>query len=329
MYTLSEFLGNDDLKNNFKKLIINDSVFHAFILSGNFGLGKKTFAKTMAKAILCNNFKEKNDACCKCQSCVSFDENNNPDILFIKQKDKKTIGIDELREQLLDTINIKPFMYSHKVYIIENAELLTIQAQNALLKTLEEPPEFVVIILVCDNLNALLPTVLSRCMVFRLKELKKEDVLNTLILKHNVSKEKADFLSDYARGSLGFAVKTAVSEEFNSMREEINSFLLSLNELDIASAVGYAKNFEKYKQNSEFLNLFYLWYKDVLTYLKFKDENLIIQKDIKNEIIKFSGNEDISSVLQKLDIIWDINKKLLQNVSFTLAIEYRIIKLKD
>ena len=174
-------LGNKENKITLKNSIENGQILHSYIFTGPVGIGKFLFAKEFAKAILCQG---KTKPCNQCEACISFNGNNNPDILMIDEEDKsiKTETIKELVKNAYE----KPIRSSKKVYIINNSHNMTKEAQNSLLKTLEDPPQYLVIILITDNDNLLLNTIKSRCSKVRFNRLDNKDVEYILKTKFEI-----------------------------------------------------------------------------------------------------------------------------------------------
>ena len=175
-------VGNEKNKQLLKKIINTNNVAHSYMFVGQDSVGKFLFAKEFAKAILCIS-KEK--MCNKCKSCIEFDTNNNPDFSII-EPDGNSIRIDQIRE-LTKKVYEKPVVSDKKVYIINESQVMTKEAQNSLLKTLEEPPEYVTIILVTSNENTFLPTIKSRCTKIVFNKLTKEELTNVLEKEYNYS----------------------------------------------------------------------------------------------------------------------------------------------
>ena len=170
-----KILGNDHIKQQLKKSIENNQVSHSYLFIGIEGIGKKLIATEFAKSILCLN---KGEYCNNCKSCIEFESNNNPDFLYI-EPDGNSLKIEQIRE-MQKKIQEKPIISDKKVYIIDNADKMTIEAQNSLLKTLEEPPEFAVIILIGSNENAFLTTIKSRCMILHFNPINNVEMRNYL-----------------------------------------------------------------------------------------------------------------------------------------------------
>lgn len=167
-----QIIGNDDIKNLLENTLKKNNVLHSYLFCGIEGIGKFLFAKEFAKGILCMN--NENAPCGLCKSCIEFETYNNPDFHII-DVDKDSIKIDQIRI-MNEKIFEKPISSKRKVYIINNSEKMTIAAQNSLLKTLEEPPEYATVILICNQENLLLPTVKSRCTRIDFHNLTNEEI---------------------------------------------------------------------------------------------------------------------------------------------------------
>lgn len=151
---------NAGIEELLKNTIRADKIVNGYMFSGNGVTKNYEYAKEFAKMILCLDTKD--NCCAKCKSCIMFEEDNNPDYFEINKEQAESIKIDEIREMQAKVLE-KPIISKRKVYIINNAEKMTVEAQNCLLKTLEEPPEFITIILVSNNENTILATIKSRC----------------------------------------------------------------------------------------------------------------------------------------------------------------------
>ena len=171
-------LGNEKNKNILEKSIKLNKFSHSYIFWGIEGIGKKLIAKEFAKNILCLEQKEN----CKCKSCIEFDSNNNPDFQLIEPNDGK-VRIEQVRE-MQRKVAEKPIISNKKVYIINDADTMTTEAQNCLLKTLEEPPEYITIILICTNEDNLLSTIKSRCTRMHFDSINSEDIKNYIKQNH-------------------------------------------------------------------------------------------------------------------------------------------------
>lgn len=187
--SFNNIIGNENVKHILNISVNSNSLVHSYMFIGPEGIGKSLFAKDLAKTILCI---DKNRPCGVCSSCIKFDSSNHPDFMQIDSEDGKNIKINQIR-LLQERISEKPIISEHKVYIINDSNLMTIEAQNCLLKTLEEPPEYATIILVLSNENKLLNTIKSRCTKIIFQKLSDEDLLEYANL-YNIEVNK-DFLS--------------------------------------------------------------------------------------------------------------------------------------
>ena len=175
-------IGNEKNKQLLKKIIDANNIAHSYMFVGKESIGKLLFAKEFAKGILCTS---EENLCNKCKSCIEFDTNNNPDF-SITEPDGNSIKIDQIRE-LTKKVYEKPVVSNKKVYIINESQFMTKEAQNSLLKTLEEPPEYVTIILITSNENTFLPTIKSRCTKILFNKLTNEELINVLKREYNYS----------------------------------------------------------------------------------------------------------------------------------------------
>ena len=185
-----EILGNEMVKDHFKKAIQNHKISHAYILTGEAGMGRKSIANAFAMTLLCE--KGGSEPCMICHSCKQVMSGNHPDLIYVTHEKPGSIGVDDVREQINDTIMIRPYSSYYKIYIVDEAEKMTVQAQNALLKTIEEPPSYAVIILITTNQEAFLPTILSRCVQMKLKPLKDFTIKSYLTQNLHIAEKDAD-----------------------------------------------------------------------------------------------------------------------------------------
>jgi len=199
-------LGNDKIKNLLQESVNNNKVSHSYLFVGKSGIGKKMIAKEFAKAILCLG---DNKYCDNCKSCLEFDGQNNPDF-FIVEPDGNAIKIDQIRN-MQKGVQEKPIISRSKVYIIDNADFMTKEAQNALLKTLEEPPEFVTIILIGENENEFLTTIKSRCMIIHFNSISDSDMEK--YLQENYNMNVTSNMLDVFQGSIGKAIELKDKQE--------------------------------------------------------------------------------------------------------------------
>ena len=231
-------LGNQKNKTILEKSIETNKTSHSYIFWGIEGIGKKIIAKEFAKRILCLNNQEN----CNCKSCIEIESNNNPDFQLIEPNDGK-VKIEQIRE-MQRKVAEKPIISNKKVYIIDNADTMTTEAQNCLLKTLEEPPEYITIILVCTNEDNLLSTIKSRCTRMHFDSIDIEEVKK--YLKQNYpGQEISENIINLSQGSIGKAIKL---NENKNIYENIEKILLSMQNKDIIEIVQMSEEIYKTKE---------------------------------------------------------------------------------
>ena len=241
MQKFSEIIGQKAIKDHIYNALRTGSVSHAYILNGDAGSGRKTIAYTFAAALQCQDLQEETAAgepqhylepCGKCLSCIQAQSSNHPDIITITHEKPASISVGEIRRMRSD-VQIKPYSSARKIYIIPDAEKLTIQAQNALLKTLEEPPEYAVIILIADGLAGFLPTILSRCVVLQMRAVEEAQIAEFLRRRQNIDPDQAQILARFAGGNPGKALQLTEDQEFMELRDRAVDFLAHIGRADI------------------------------------------------------------------------------------------------
>lgn len=234
---------------------------HAYIFNGEKGLKRHVCAQLLACALVCENMSQA--PCGTCPECIRAKAETHPDISYISApKDRKTIGVDAIRT-LSDDCYIKPFSKGKKVYIIEGDEL-TEAAQNAFLKTLEEPPEYAVFIIISSDLNNLLDTVLSRCTVTRFPNL-STDAIKDIIRKDYPEEKRVDFLASFSEGNPGRLESIISDFDFEKMRFSALEHLSMLLSDRLYSAYTVCDFLDKNREQAEdILNLWILYLRDII-----------------------------------------------------------------
>lgn len=328
MANFKEIIGQQQVKEHFQSALQMGKISHAYILNGESGSGRQMLADAFTKALLCEN-KGAADACEICKSCLQAESGNHPDIRYITH-DKASISVDDIREQLNNDIQIKPYSSDYKVYIIPDANKMTEQAQNALLKTIEEPPAYAVIILITDNIHSLLPTIQSRCVVLNTKPINKEEIANYLVKTLSMEPEQAHIAAGFCQGNMGKAIRFANSEDFQEMKSDVLGLLKNIDSMELSEIMDVIRLFSQKKgMINDYLDLMLLWYRDVLMFKVTKDANLLLYQDEYNAISKQASvrtYEDIENILQSID---KTKIRLDANVNFDIAIELMILRIKD
>ena len=240
-----DVVGHKDIIQYMKNAVEQNKLSHAYILNGQRGSGKKLLARLFAMTLQCETGES--EPCGDCRSCIQTTSGNQPDIITIKHEKPASISVDDIREQLNGDIMIKPYSSKYKIYIIPEADLMTVQAQNALLKTLEEPPEYAVIFLLTENADSLLSTIRSRCVMLKLRNIKDKLVKKYLMEQMQVPDYQAELCAAFAQGNIGRAVMLAKSEHFNEIKEEAIQLLKYIDDMELHEIVGAIKQINKYK----------------------------------------------------------------------------------
>ena len=325
MYTFEEIRGNTPLVEQLRRSAASGRSSHAYLFLGGAGAGKRLIANTFAKALQCEGEKR---PCDSCKSCHAFNHGNHPDVIYFQPlKNGKTYTIEDVREQLLETVDLKPFQYEKKIYIIEKADTLNIQSQNALLKTLEEPPAHAVFLLLAERAEAFLPTILSRVVVMKIRPLSAETIADYLMQAGHLA-EESHILSAYAQGRIGQALELVEDEGFREMRQDSLGKLEALPSMSEGDAYLLAKDLEGYKNDLRFLDIMELWYRDLLTAKSLREEGYLIQRDKKDAIFR-AAKEPAALLAKKAAAVRTARMRLAQNANFRLTMEVMLMDLKE
>lgn len=295
--SFNNIIGNNNVKNILTKSVNNNTVLHSYMFIGEQGIGKRLIANQFAKMILCQEYDL--HECNTCKSCLEFDGGNNPDFVFI-EPDGRIIKIDQIRE-MQNKIVEKPIISNKKVYIINDADLMTKEAQNCLLKTLEEPPEYIVIILIVSNENKMLTTIKSRCMRIHFEKIDDNEIQKFLLEKCEIQNISPNIIR-MCDGSIGKCIDIKDKLDDYFVLEKI--FLNFGNSL--TSVVNSAEILYKNKDNIND----YLDYINVILY-NLTNEN-------KNNSLKF---------INSIKIVEKTKQRLLSNSNYDMCIDYLLFNI--
>ena len=327
MFRFSEIVGHEQVKEHLEAAIRDDKPFHAYIFQGDVGVGKETMAKTFAAGLQCNGEGEK--PCTEWVSCHQTDSGNQPDIIWV-MRENASLGVEEIREKLCNTMDIKPFSSQYKIYIVPEAEKMTEAAQNALLKTIEEPPEYGIVILLTSNITALLPTIQSRCLTLEFRPLSTAIVEEFLRSHYEIPDYLAKASAVFAQGNLGKAMRYAQSEDFIERKDRILSLLRNVERMTVSDMLVQIKELGTRKDEiRDYIDLMELWYRDVLLFKATKNMNAILFQEEVSHISREAMNrsyEKIEIIIQGFE---KAKMRLKANVSFEVAMELMLLNLKD
>lgn len=327
MQDFQQIVGHESIIKHLQNSIQLGKVSHAYIFHGEEGMGKKTLATAFAKTLQCEEHGIL--SCNRCKSCMQSESNNQPDIIWVTHE-KASIGVDDIRLQVNGDIWVKPYESTYKIYIIDSADKLTEAAQNALLKTLEEPPEYAVILLLVSNSNLILPTILSRSVLLNLKPIDKQAIKEFLMIQQHIPDYMAEMAADFSGGNVGKAIKYASSEEFGRMKEDVLHILKYIDDMELYEVIAGLKTISAGKTLIEDeIDLMILWYRDILMLKATSDPNLLLYKE-EYQFIKKQANirsyEEIEKIISAME---KAKVRLKANVNFDIAIELMLLTIKE
>lgn len=328
MAKFGDIIGQEQIKEHLQSALSTGKVSHAYIINGEKSSGKEFIAKVFAAALQCETGGT--DACGECHSCRQAMTDNQPDIIRVGHDKPNTISVDDIREQINSDVAIKPYSSPYKIYIMNEAEKMTVQAQNALLKTLEEPPEYAVLMLLTANVNSLLPTIISRCVVLNMKPVADSQVRKFLMEKMQVTDYKAEVCVAFARGNIGKAKALASSEDFEVVKSEALSLLKYVQDMELYEIIAAVKKIGEYKlEINDYLDIMAVWYRDVLLFKATSDVNhLVFREELQTlrRVAQRSNYEGIERVIEALD---KAKNRLNANVNFELTMELLFLEMKE
>lgn len=328
MAGFQDIIGQEQIREHLENALRTGKVSHAYIINGEKGSGKEFIARIFAAALQCEAGEGK--PCQKCRSCRQAQSGNQPDIIQITHEKPNAIGVEDIRTQINNDIILKPYGSPYKVYIVNEAEKMTPQAQNALLKTLEEPPSYAVILLLTANVNSLLQTIVSRCVVLNMKPAGDEALREYLMHRLQIPDYRAQVCVAFARGNVGKAKMLASSEDFDTVRQEAVSLLKYIKDMEVTDIVAAIKKISDYKMEvNDYLDIISVWYRDVLLFKATNDANhLIFREEIQN-IRKVAGRTSYEGIECVLGALEKAKSRLKANVNFELTMELLLMEIKE
>lgn len=289
----NNILGNEKIKDLLVNSIKNNKTSHSYLFVGTQGIGKKLIAKEFSKMILCT---DENKYCSKCKSCIEFDTNNNPDFKII-EPDGNSLKIEQIRE-FQSKVAEKPIISNRKVYIINDSDKMTTEAQNCLLKTLEEPPEFVTIILIGENENSFLSTIKSRCMILHFEKISNQTI-EKFLEENYQTKINSKIMIDAFQGSIGKAIQLKEKQE---EYEKIEDIIYSLEKKDKIDILNMSEIIYKAKEEKN----------DILDYMN------IVFIDLAKKTNKYADC---------IKIVEETKRRLQSNANYDMSIDNMLLKL--
>ena len=286
--SFQELIGNEKIKQNLIKILNTNTILHSYMFIGTKGIGKKLFAKEFAKGILCHS--QNNKPCQNCKSCLEFLNGNHPDYKEINlESDDNSIKIDTIR-QMQKKIQELPITSEKKVYVIDNSECMTKEAQNCLLKTLEEPPSFVTIILIVSDENKILSTIQSRCIKLYFNNISDIELKNYIMQNLDIQ-EFSENMIEACQGGIGKAKQIKKNREIYLKLDDIFNHIEEYTLTDINSKMDlFYQNKEEIQEILEYLNIIFI--KKAKNNIKFAHNIQYVEEAKKN--INLNCNFDMT-----------------------------------
>ena len=267
MAGFEKVVGHEKVITHLNNSIQSERVAHCYLFVGEDGIGKRLVATEFAKKLLCETADGPSARPCgTCPACVAVDRGSHPDLKYIRHEKPATISVDDVREQLNGDIVIRPYRADRKIYIIDEAELLNVQAQNAILKTIEEPPSYAVILLLSNNRDVFLETIRSRSVLVEFQPLRREDVAK-YVEAHFPPTAERSFALDHCRGNIGRALHVMENEDARAFVTAVHGILEKLPQLSVVERMKALEELSQDREDvKEVLELFLAWYRDVAVY---------------------------------------------------------------
>lgn len=306
------FVGHSSLIENFKNRCSNGNLSHAQLISGEDGIGKSILAEILGKLIL------------------NGDLNREYVDIINYRPSKASFGVDDVRE-IIDEVNKKPFEGDKKVIIIHQGNKLTIQAQNALLKTIEEPPTEVYIIILCESLELILDTIKSRCEIYKLTPLTKDELYKYIAIKgYDYSEEEKASAIAFSEGIPGRIDRYFSDTELQELRDKIVDLLLQLTNNEIEAILEKEEQLVSYKQNKEeVINVLSSFIRDILVNKEVYNENLIINRDKIKEIERLTNEMSFKKLNKMILSLQEARKNIKNNVSWAMTVRIMLMDFME
>ena len=306
---MRNFVGHSSLIENFKNRCSNGNLSHAQLISGEDGIGKSILAEILGKLIL------------------NGDINREYVDIINYRPSKASFGVDDVRE-IIDEVNKKPFEGDKKVIIIHQGNKLTIQAQNALLKTIEEPPTEVYIIILCESLELILDTIKSRCEIYKLTPLTKDELYKYIAIKGYDYEIKSAIA--FSEGIPGRIDRYFSDTELQELRDKIVDLLLQLTNNEIEAILEKEEQLVSYKQNKEeVINVLSSFIRDILVNKEVYNENLIINRDKIKEIERLTNEMSFKKLNKMLLGLQEARKNIKNNVSWAMTVRIMLMDFME
>ena len=325
MHKFSEITGHKNQISGLKQAVISGRVAHAYLFSGPPGIGKKTTALALSASLLCNQIQS-GDACGVCVSCRQVMHKNHPDFYEIIP-DGASIKIEQIKN-LQQKARYKSYQNKYQIFIIDPAHAMTREAANCFLRILEEPPEQTIFILISDQPDLLLPTVISRCQPMAFKELSLEEVSSLLVKLTDITSEKASLAAQLAQGSLGKAISSTNDDTQLKLRDLVISLAESIRRSAISRLLQEVDDLIQKKINvREMLEMLLLWYRDLLIWKSSHNEQLVFNRDKLEIIAAEAQHYTFETLVKAVEMSEKTKYNLTRNANRRAALDVLLLSL--
>ena len=332
MYRFDQIVGQEAVTEHLQNALRTGSMSHAYIINGERGAGKKLLARTYAAALQCADPRMENgrpEPCGQCRSCLQVMTANHPDIIVWPRKKPPKYSVrDDIRPFLPD-VQVKPYQSPWKIYIFEDAEQLGIQSQNALLKTLEEPPAYAVFLLLANGTDNFLPTVMSRCITLQLRQIPEHVTAAYLEKEKGLADAKARLCARFSRGNIGKALELAGSSEFSDFLKENIRLFSQLPDMDACEIASAAGRMAAPESTETFLELTSTWYRDVLVYKSTAGRGDLVFSDQKEEIRALAARLTYERLQKVTEAVSLSAVRIRGNVNAAMTLESMLLHIRD
>ncbi len=328
MAGFSDIIGHEQIIAHLQNAIEMKKISHAYIINGPKDSGKRMIAEAFAMTLQCE--AGGSEPCMECKSCRQAMDYNQPDIIYVGHEKPNIISVDDIRSQLVNDMAIKPYSSPYKIYIVDEAEKMNPQAQNAMLKTIEEPPEYGIIFLLTTNADSFLQTIRSRCIQLNVKVVANELIRKYLMEQRYCTDYQADVCVAFAQGNVGKAIALASSEDFNELKNSAVQLMKRIESIDVFELGTVIKQIAEYKVSIEdYFDLMMIWYRDMLLAKATGDDNGMIFKDQAVEIKKQAAEHSYRGIEIILEALEEAKTRIKANVNFDLVIELLLLTIKE
>jgi DNA polymerase-3 subunit delta' len=322
-------LGHDWAVNMLVRHIADHNIQHAYLLTGPAGVGRQTLALRFAQALNCSQPPEPGKPCLECRNCIQIARKQHPDLSIIQSERRgETLRVEQIRE-LQQGLSLAPYQARYRMAILLRFEEANDSASNALLKTLEEPPDHVILILTANCVDSLLPTIVSRCEVLNLRPLPIAELAPGLQAKWNISPEKANLLAHLSNGCPGIVIQSIQQPNFLERRHQILEEHLQLLKASLVERFAYADSIHKANDKDLLPGLLEVWlsfWRDVMLCAAGSSAE-ISNLDWVDDIQQLAALLDLNSLERIIASILRTYDLLTFNINPRLAIEVLLLDL--